>query len=130
VVNRHRILRRGRAYGESVTPEQAMRGESPAGDCGLLFVALQANIAHGFEFVQQIWNNNPGFHGLYQERDPIAGSGGCHFTIPAEPVRLTVQMPPRPGQERGLPRFVTPRGGGYFFMPSRTALDVLAGRLP
>jgi hypothetical protein len=27
---------------------------------------------------------------------------------------------------RGLPRFVTVRGGGYFFMPGKDALDYLA----
>lgn len=117
VVRRHRILRRGRAYGELTTAEAALRGEVSDVPSGLLFVCLQANIAHGFEFVQQIWNANPGFHGLYQEPDPIVGPGGSTFTIPAEPVRLRLPA---------LPRFVVPRGGGYFFMPSRAAVTLIA----
>jgi deferrochelatase/peroxidase EfeB len=79
-------------------------------------VCLQANITHGFEFVQQIWNNNPAFRGIYQEPDPVIGPGGSTFTIPATPARL--RTPP-------LPRFVIPRAGGYFFVPSRATLEVL-----
>lgn len=117
VVKRHRILRRGRAYGPVTDPEAALAGKHDSAEpSGLLFVCLQANITHGFEFVQQIWNNNPGFHGIYQEPDPIMGPGGSTFTIPAKPARL--RTPP-------LPRFVIPRGGGYFFVPSRATVDLL-----
>jgi deferrochelatase/peroxidase EfeB len=117
-VKRHRILRRGRAYGTMPDPKDAIRGKaSNEYPTGLLFVCLQANITHGFEFVQQIWNNNPGFHGIYQEPDPITGPGGATFTIPAKPARLRTPE---------LPRFVIPRGGGYFFVPSRAAVDLLA----
>jgi Dyp-type peroxidase family len=133
VVKRHRIIRRGRAYGESLTPDEAMAGEKRETAHGLLFVCLQASIARGFEFVQQIWNNNPGFHGSFQEPDPIVGPGGSRFTIPAEPLRIRLERPePIPESElkrgedpRGLPRFVIPRGGGYFFVPSRTAVETL-----
>jgi Dyp-type peroxidase family len=118
VVKRHRILRRGRAYGELPDPQKAMIGDvSNEFPTGLLFVCLQSNITHGFEFVQQIWNNNPGFHGVYQEPDPITGPGGGTFTIPATPARLRTPE---------LPRFVISRGGGYFFVPSRAAVDLLA----
>ena len=117
VVNRHRLLRRGRAYGEAPTVEAALAGADATAAVGLLFVSLQASIARGFEFVQQIWNGNPGFHGLHGETDPITGPGGCPFTIPARPVRLRLD---------DLPRFVTARGGEYFFLPSRSALDRIA----
>ncbi len=118
VVMRHRILRRGRAYGDLPTIDQAMKGDVSEYPMGLLFVCLQSSIAKGFEFVQQIWNNNPGFHGIYQEPDPITGPGDSTFTIPHEPARL--RTPP-------LPRFVIPRGGGYFFVPSRATIELLAG---
>ncbi len=119
VVKRHRILRRGRAYGVMPELQDAIAGKlnGESGDTGLLFVCLQANITHGFEFVQQIWNNNPAFNGIYQEPDPIMGPGGGPFTIPARPARL--RTPP-------LPRFVIPRGGGYFFVPSRAVVELLA----
>ena len=79
---------------------------------GLYFICLQTSIARGFEFIQQTWLNNPGFGRLNGERDPLTGAG-CPFTIPADPVRLRLPK---------LPRFVTTRGGGYFFLPSLSAL--------
>src|SRR5204862_6124551 len=100
-----RILRRGRAYGAPGEPR------------GLLFVALGASIARGFEFIQQTWNVNPNFRGLHGEPDALVGSGGGVLTVPANPVRLRL---------RALPRFVTTRGGGYFFLPAISALRRLA----
>ncbi len=144
VVRRHRIIRRGRAYGDRLlTADQLLDGERDTSGMasGLLFVCLQASITHGFEFVQQIWNNNPCFHGVHQEPDVVVGPGGSRFTIPAEPVRLRLQRS-EPDPERdarqaieksksydplGLPRFVIPRGGGYFFMPSRATIELLCG---
>ncbi len=137
VVKRHRILRRGRAYGHLHDADTLIRlllagepvEERPAS--GLLFVCLQSNITRGFEFVQQIWNNNPGFHGVYQEADAIAGPGGCRYSIPARTVRLRLDNPfpdpAEPDEDRrlGLPRFVVPRGGGYFFVPSRATVELL-----
>jgi len=118
VVRRHRILRRGRAYGVADARDRALLGE-PTGDCGLYFVCLQSSIARGFEFIQQTWLANPGFHGVHDEVDPIVG--GCEaagrFTIPLDPVRLRLA---------DLPRFVTTRGGGYFFLPGKHALRALA----
>lgn len=118
VVGRHRILRRGRAYGVDDARDRALRGEDP-GSCGLQFVSLQSSIARGFEFIQQTWLANPGFHGLHDEVDPIVGGneGDGDFTIPQDPVRLRL---------RGVPRFVTTRGGGYFFLPAKHALKALA----
>jgi hypothetical protein len=57
---------------------------------------------------------------LSGERDPLAGNKtGCPngFTVPTRdgPVRLAP-----------LSRFVTPRGGGYFFLPSKTLLQFLS----
>ena len=58
----------------------------------------------------------PAHHLVEQEPDPIIGRGGSTFTIPHEPARL--RTPP-------LPRFVIPRGGGYFFVPSRATVELL-----
>ena len=82
---------------------------------GLYFISLQASIARGFEFIQQTWLSSPGFHGLHGEPDPIVGNGDgtSHVTIPALPLRLRL---------RNVPSVVTVLGGGYFFMPSLTAL--------
>jgi deferrochelatase/peroxidase EfeB len=110
ITNRHRILRVGRLY-------RPKEGQRP----GLFFMCLNADLERQFEFVQQTWAQEPSFHGLCRERDPLIGSrGDCdNFTIPTRdgPVQLT-----------GLPSFVQTRGGGYFFMPGKSLLHYLAGR--
>jgi Dyp-type peroxidase family len=100
--NRHRIIRRGRPY-------------DTGSEQGLMFTAICADIERQFEFVQQRWLFGRSFHGLPGEIDPLLGQGD--FTLPtaAGPVRLT-----------GLARWVEMRGGGYFFLPGRAALDWLA----
>ncbi|OYU13994.1 MAG: cytochrome, partial [Alphaproteobacteria bacterium PA4] len=115
ITNRHRLLRRGRSYGPQDGP----------GERGMMFLALCANLERQFEFVQQTWMNAPTFHGLDSEPDAFAGQvdaghGPRCFTIPtaAGPVRL-----------HGLASHVTPRGGGYFFLPGRSALIFLARTL-
>ncbi len=108
ITNRHRLLRRGRNYG-------AVDG---SGEKGMVFMGLCTDIERQFEFLQQTWLNAPTFHGLEQEPDPFVGQvdaslGPRCFTIPtaAGPVRL-----------QGLNSYVTPRAGGYFFLPGRSAL--------
>ncbi len=118
VVARHRILRRGRKYGPSISIEDAIAGRDDGTPRGLYFVGLGASIARGFEFIQQSWLRNPGFHGLDGESDPIVSAGGCPFTIPTDPIRIRLPA---------VPRIVTTLGGGYFFMPSLAAIERLSG---
>jgi hypothetical protein len=56
---------------------------------------------------------------LYDEKDPLssANPGDGMMTIQAKPVRERLH---------GLPRFVTVRGGAYFFLPSIRAIKFLA----
>jgi Dyp-type peroxidase family len=127
---KHRLLRRGRSYGEPfatpLTPEAlvtaAESGSGRPGPRGLHFLCFNADIANQFEFVQQTWINGPVFQGLHGEVDPLVGDPAVTaglFTIPGEPVRERVH---------GLPRFVEVRGGAYFFAPSQGALRFLARR--
>lgn len=118
ITNRHRLLRRGRAY------RYLADGTDRQERKGLLFMALCADIERQFEFVQRTWINSTVFHGLVDEHDPLLGPGEAsdklgYFTIPtvAGPVRL-----------RGLQSCVSVRGGGYFFVPSRSALAHLVTR--
>jgi hypothetical protein len=65
--------------------------------------------------------NNPTFHGLYDDTDPIIGSHaglGSTFTVQAQPVRR---------RYTGVPDFVTVLGGAYFFVPGMRALRYLSG---
>lgn len=109
ITNRHRILRVGRSY------EPPYEGAKP----GLLFMCLNADIERQFEFIQQTWLLAPNFNGLENEVDPTLGTDGIadRFTIPTPdgPLRLS-----------GLAQFVTVRGGGYFFLPGRKAIQFLA----
>jgi Dyp-type peroxidase family len=122
IVKRHRILRRGRLYGDVVPLDQLLDAESADDDQerGLHFLCLCANLARQFEFIQHTWVNNSKFGGLYDDVDPIAGSPpdrGGTFTMPAKPVRRRAV---------GVPRFTTVRGGAYFFLPGMAALRYLA----
>lgn len=118
---RHRLLRRGREYGSPLSVEEALHGEDDGEPRGLHFVCLNANIARQFEFVQQTWLNNPKFAGLYDDADPLVG--------PSEPFGGTFTAPSDALRERytGVPRFVTVKGGAYFFMPGLAVLRSLAG---
>jgi Dyp-type peroxidase family len=118
--NRHRILRRGRSYG--VRPED--RRVDDGVPRGLHFLCLNADIERQFEFVQQTWINNPVFGGLDGEVDPLVGNltkGDEIFTVQADPLRTRVH---------NLERFVTLKGGAYFFLPSISALRYLANLPP
>lgn len=133
VTRRHRILRRGRAYGPplaaGVEPPALIAAADDQVKRGLLFLCLNADIARQFEFIQQTWVVNPKFEGLCSDPDPLIGPH-CDpararsrdeisaFTIPRDPVRR---------RETALRRFVTMRGGAYFFVPGLRALRFLAG---
>jgi Dyp-type peroxidase family len=120
VNRRHRILRRGREYGPQLPMDEALAGDDAA-DRGLHFICLNANIARQFEFINHTWMNNPKFDRLYDDADPIVAPSAPHgatFTVPTEGVRE---------RTTNIPRFVTVRGGAYFFLPGIAALRYLAG---
>ncbi|HLI82003.1 MAG TPA: hypothetical protein VKV03_18570, partial [Candidatus Binataceae bacterium] len=113
---RHRIIRRGRSFCE---PARPFTPKNPQFDRGLYFIALNANLRRQFEFIQQSWLNDPGFNGLDNDADPIAGgnAGKGQFTIQDKPLNRRIS---------GIQSFVTVKGGGYFFLPSIRALKFLA----
>ncbi len=116
-VNRHRLIRRGALYGDKL-PEGIF--EDDGQPRGVLFFCINADIKRQFEFVQQTWINSSKFDGLYDEKDPILGSheGDCQMTIQRQPVRQRYS---------GISRFVSVKGGAYFFLPSIPAIYFLAG---
>ncbi len=120
----HRILRRGRAYGQPLSRDAALAGTAAGqdgdGDRGLYFMCLNANIARQFEFIQHTWVNNAKFGGLYDDPDPVIAAGrglGSTFTVQAIPVRQRVTA---------VPSFVDVVGGAYFFLPGIRAVRYLA----
>jgi Dyp-type peroxidase family len=142
----HRIARRGIPYGGGLsdfTDPDAL----PERGVGLLFMCYQSDLWEQFEFMQRFWCNNdkflrPGLRGSSQDApdyvtntgmdsivgqqqqilDPITG-----FTAPP------TTWPSEWGQQAeatraSIARFVTMRGGEYFFSPSLTFLRNLAPR--
>ena len=115
-VRRHRLLRRGRSYGPRAADPLVEDGQ----ERGLHFLCLNSDIERQFEFVQQTWLNNPVFAGLSGEVDPLVGDpkkGADLMTIQSSPVRACVHH---------LRRFVTIKGGAYFFLPGIRALRYLS----
>ena len=69
-------------------------------------MCVTANIERQFEFVQQTWMLGSSYHGLENEVDSTKKG----------PLRF-----------KGMGKFVTVRGGGYFFMPGKSAVSFLIG---
>lgn len=116
-VRRHRILRRGIAYGGALLPEEQLGDGNTR---GLLFIAVNSRIDLQFEVVQANWINRGellGQAGL--GRCPLTGAnlgGPGDFFLEAGAVAPVV----------GLPQFVITRGGDYFFAPGVGALKAIA----
>jgi deferrochelatase/peroxidase EfeB len=110
--NNHRILRRGRKYGSTISVPPKEDGV----DRGLLFICLNTDITRQFEFVQQTWVLNPNFATLFDETDPLIGPKGT-MTIREDPLRRIIDVD----------TFVQMAGGEYFFLPSMPAIRYLAG---
>jgi Dyp-type peroxidase family len=115
LTNRRRILRRGMPYG-TTTPDNTS-------EHGVIFMALCANLFNQFEFIQQQWIQYGSSFNLGNDADPLVGThtGTGKFVIPTDPAKPGV-----PHFCANLPQFVETRGGDYFFLPSLTALRMIA----
>jgi Dyp-type peroxidase family len=133
VADRHRLLRRGRAYGrpldDSFDPSRILQAPDTDGEeRGLHFVCFNTDIARQFEFVQHTWVNSMKFDGLYADPDALIAPhvDPARARAPEQVSCFTVQQQPVRHRETGIPRFVTMRGGAYLFMPGLRALRYLA----
>ena len=104
-VRHHRILRRGISYGGPLLPE----GSSESDKRGLLFIAANARIDLQFEVIQASWMNAGEFLGQ-------AGLDRCPLTG-ANDGETSAFLRGGGAPVTALPRFVTTRGGDYFFAP-------------
>jgi Dyp-type peroxidase family len=127
----HRLLRRGIPFGAPFFAPTSP-GQKDSGNRGLVFAAYQTSFVEQFEFVMQSWVNNPEFKDKSKDGKVISGhdliigqsngSGGDRTR--SCPIRVA-------GKEHEIiapTDWVIPTGGGYFFAPSISALELLAGR--
>ncbi|MFP4540427.1 MAG: Dyp-type peroxidase [Opitutales bacterium] len=127
----HTLLRRGRLFGPPAPSDWypgPLREAMPvAGDAtsvaarGLFFVALCTDIRRQFEFVTQNWLMAPKFAGLYNEVDPLL----AHADTSRE---FSIQTDSFCRHLEGVGGWVRPRGGGYYLLPGRGALERLLSR--
>jgi Dyp-type peroxidase family len=117
----HRIIRRSTPYGPYL-PENDPDDGVPR---GLIFRAYNASIRDQFEMIQSEWINSANeAHGLSSDRDAFVGTMDPEgaltpsFTIPLADGSCPTRY--------GLPRFVTLKGGAYFFLPGIAALKTIA----
>lgn len=116
LTNRRRILRRGLPYSEPATGG----GE----DKGIIMLVCCASLQRQFEFVQQQWLNYGMDNDAGNDTCPLLGvrpDGKVKFVIPGDSDK---------GQPpffcSNLPQFVETRGGAYFFVPSMSAIKMMA----
>jgi Dyp-type peroxidase family len=120
LINRRRITRRGLPYGPFAAEDQPVEDTD---DRGVIVMVLNASLSRQFEFVQQQWVQYGNDSHLGNDKDVLMGSHGGHG-------RFVVQGDTTPGNPpfvcSHLPDFVELRGGDYFFLPSITALGMIA----
>lgn len=119
LVDRRRLMRRGLPYGgdDKVTNDSSEQG--------IIFMCIGASIERQFEFVQQQWVNYSNDFKLGNDKDPFLGTHDGKLMD-----KHIIQSDPESGDApffcTHLPRFVETRGGDYFFIPSITALEMIA----
>jgi deferrochelatase/peroxidase EfeB len=117
--NSRRLIRRGVPYGPAYDPAQPASGDEP--ERGLLGNFIGASLGAQFEAMSCDWLNL----GLQDPRitgsnDPITGTN--------DPATSWFDLPLKSGgtiRLRGLPEFVSTRGGAYTFLPSLSAIRYL-----
>jgi Dyp-type peroxidase family len=124
LVNRRRISRRGLPYGPYAPETEPVTDQD---ERGIVFMALNASLFRQFEFVQQQWIEYGNDARQGNDKDALLGNhssnheGSGRFMIPGADDGKNP-----PFVCGGLPNFVELRGGDYFFLPSITALRLLA----
>jgi Dyp-type peroxidase family len=130
LMSRHRLIRRGIPYGTYLPPGGQPTPHAPApapGEAadrrGIMFLAYNSGLDQ-FEFVQNTWINFGDNFQQGNDTDPITGSGDRRrMMIPGDETTGR-----RPFLCWGIPRFVTTKGGDYFFVPGLTGLRLLASQ--
>ena len=121
LTNRRRLLRRGLPYGEV---KDRSRND---GNHGIIIMMINADISRQFEFVQQQWINYGNDFQAGSDKEVLLGNHSADDKFPSKAV---LQVDPSSDQcpyiLSKIPRLVETRGGEYFFVPSLTALRMIA----
>ncbi len=121
LTNRRRVLRRGLPYGDATDRSR------DDGDHGIIIMMLNADINRQYEFVQQQWINYGNDFRAGNDKDILLGNHSADDRFPSKAV---LQVDPESDEVpyflSNLPRMVETRGGEYFFVPSLTALRMVA----
>jgi len=137
LVNRRRILRRGMTYGppsELMHTNSIVEAQKPSQDSerGTLFVAICSDLERQFEFMQQQWLNYGSDFNLGNDTCPIAGALNPSIANEQKSTKVMISSE-RPDGSYSLPFIARPspkpvicRGGAYFFVPSLSAIRLLA----
>lgn len=119
LANRRRVMRRGLPYGDVIDPTR------DDGNHGIVIMMLNASINRQFEFVQQQWINYGNDFKAGNDKEIILGNHSEEF-----PSKAVLAVEPdsdaAPYFLSKIPRLVETRGGDYFFIPSMTALRMIA----
>lgn len=116
LVNRRRILRRGLPYDTTNAAGERERG--------IVMLICCSSLERQYEFVQQQWLNYGMDNNAGNDTCPMLGARSdraIKFVIPNRP-----EGPNPPYICSNLPQFVETKGGAYFFVPSMTALRMIA----
>lgn len=120
---KHRIVRRGIPYGvKAATSADDSQSENlPTNGVGLLFMCYQASIANQFEHIQGIWAGSGRFPKSGTGLDPIIGMkensfAGWYAKVYGDGNSM---------KNCNFGKFVTMKGGEYFFAPSIAFLKSL-----
>ncbi len=121
LVNRRRLLRRGLPYGNV---KDRSRDD---GNHGIIIMMINADINRQFEFVQQQWINYGNDFRAGNDKDIVLGNHSADERFSSKAV---IQVDPASDEApyflSKIPRMVETRGGDYFFVPSLTALRMIA----
>lgn len=116
-----RLLRRGLPYGEPLNT--AADGDDGV-DRGLLFVSYQTSITRQFEFLNSQWMGDPTNPRSPSGHDMLVGQNGQPGQGRARQC-LLLGTSGATAEVKTSQDFVIPTGGGYFFSPSLSALELL-----
>lgn len=124
---KRRLLRVGIPFGKPLEdPYAPEKEDSEHGNRGLLFLSVQASIEDQFEFLCSRWVNDPARPKLPGGHDFVIGQNGApdeqrvrRCTIFGSDLKESHLSTKR--------RWVIPTGGGYFFLPSISALQQVLG---